>query len=934
MNPATYFSKLGPTRKQIVMVSVLLTVLAQIVSIFIGLSYLNNMNEIVREKRESNVSNQFYKNTLTKFGELNNLMQVLQTPDYIDFFKGFMNIRDDRTVASRKAELLQRMNGLQLPSGMVKRIYFIGSDVNQAALIKDTDNEIFTELPYLRMEMLENLHIDQIFLRDNNQLANYSRHDFEHLDRNTEADMNKESKAELNAFIDNIVNKPIITNGNINGVLIIMELNQDMFRSGLPDAYSGYFHFSIVNAKDESIWSSDGVKQPPTYNAFQPYCSHCIQTEKALKPYPYRIIYIQSSDSVPFSTKSVLFLFILLSCLTAFATCLISYYYAKKIVYPFLMLAKKLKDQSKSNELVFKYISNEWLRKGLDSLSLRNKLIVFFTISVIIPTISNGYLYSRVFNQAIQSQMKVAVNEVGDFMNVSILNRMNSMNLLMSQISVSQQLQQYLAKREVLDSLRLSEVQGTNSPVTLSMFPSWNEVQYFVLFDSSGQGIYSSIFPNNLDLFKIDTEDVKHSDGPNWISGYKDVYNHTTPALIQRIQHWRNGSLTSYYLMLVPRVSLFSEISPIESIVQISDLNGRQIYAFNPYSTEHLNRSALWSGQIPNTKWQLNIEFSIEDIVLKTRQYYYSFAFIIVLILAVSIVISYIITSFLLKPIELLKRTILMAGEGDFSRVISYNAKNEIGEIIRNYNEMIYRLNEMIRENMRITEENANNKLRENELISLKTQAELKMLQAQINPHFLYNTLEAINMRSKKDGNREISQIVGSLAEMFRYSVSNEVGKVPLAMELAHVENYISIQQIRYGGVFWVELDVPMHLKNIAVVKFILQPIVENCFKHGLSGFEEGGFIRITAEEKDALLYIEISDNGIGMDQETVAKVNDEIRNMKNNFGSHDNKGGIGLSNVYHRLHLCYKEQAAMRISSSPMKGTKVTVSFPAETYE
>ncbi|KRF42282.1 sensor histidine kinase [Paenibacillus sp. Soil787] len=923
-----YFNKLSPTRRNIIIVSVLLTLLAQIVLLTIGLSYVNNMNHSVQDKRETNVSNQFYKNTLTQFGELSNLMQLLQSPDFSDFFKSSMNVRDLTTVTQQKNDLLSKLNDLHLSTKMVRRIYFIGSDMNQLSFSKDTDRATLDELPNLRMDLLQENNMDQVFLKDNNRLTRYSPNDFEHLTMSNQLNINVERKAELSSFINGLNNKLVISNGNVNGVLIIMELNNDLFRSGLPDDYSDDYQFSILNHKDELVWSSaDPLVLADNHT--QTNCQTCVKLEKELNPYPYRVIFKQTSDFVLFSKKSIFSVFIALSCLTAFVTFLISYFYTKKIFYPYLMLTKKMQDQVRSDELILKYISDEWIKKGINSLSLRTKLIMIFSIAVIIPTLSDGFLYSRVLNQAVQNQMKETVHEVGEFMNVSIQNRMDFMNQLINQLSASRQLQEYLTTQQDLDALRSVAFRNIKSPINLSMFPGLNEVNYFVLFDSNGHSFYSSIFSNNPEMFNIEVDNLAERDAPYWISGYTDVFNHTTPAIIKRINYWHKGSITQSYLLLVPRDSFLTEVSPMESTVGIKDSQGKPIYSFQPFSTKQLN-SLLWSGLIPDTQWQLSIEYSYEDIVLKNSQYYYRLLLIIVLILILSIIISFIIASFLLKPVEMLKRTMRIVGKGDFSHMTSYSGNNEIGEIIRSHNDMVLRLNGVIHENMKIMEENATNKLRENELLSLKTQAELKMLQAQINPHFLYNTLEAINMRSMKNGNSEISLIVSSLAEMFRYSVSNGVGKVPLAMELNHVQNYMSIQQVRFGDQFKYELEVPEHLTHFAVVKFILQPIVENCLKHGLSGFEEGGVIRIKAFENDELLFIEVSDNGIGMDTDTVIRVNAEIqKSLDNHIGGYENKGGIGLSNVYHRLHLFYKEQVAMKVGSSPMKGTTVTISFP-----
>ncbi|MGO4272004.1 sensor histidine kinase, partial [Paenibacillus sp. TAF58] len=782
-----------------------------------------------------------------------------------------------------------------LSTKMVERIYFIGSDMNQLSFRKDTDHTTLTELPNLRMDLLQDNNMDQVFLKDNNRLTRYSQNDFEHLTMGNQLTINVERETELSSFINGLNNKLVISNGNVNGVLVIMVLNNDLFRSGLPDVYSDVYHFSILNHKDELVWSS-ADQQELAANNTQTNCPQCIKLEKELNPYPYRVIFKQTSDFVLFSKKSILSAFIALSCLTALVTFLISYFYTKKIFYPYLVLTKKMQDQARSDELILKNISDEWIKKGINALSLRTKLIMIFSIAVIIPTLSDGLLYSRVLNQAVQNQMKETVHEVGEFMNVSIQNRMDFMNQLINQLSVSRQLQEYLTTQQDL-SVAFRNIKST---INLSMFPGLNEANYFVLFDSNGQSLYSSIFSNNPEMFTIEKDDLADTDASYWISGYTDVFNHTTPAIIKRINYWHKGSIIQSYLLLVPRDSFLTEVIPMESTVGIKDSQGKPIYSFQPYSTEQLN-SLLWSDRIPDTQWQLSIEYSYDDIVLKNSQYYYRLLLIIVLILILSIIISFIIASFLLKPVEMLKRTMRIVGEGDFSQLMSYSGNNEIGEIIRSHNYMVLRLNSVIDENMKMMEENANNKLRENELLSLKAQAELKMLQAQINPHFLYNTLEAINMRSMKNGNSEISLIVGSLAQMFRYSVSNGVGKVPLEKELSHVQNYISIQQIRFGDQFTYELEVPEHLTHLAVVKFILQPIVENCLKHGLAGFEEGGIIRIKVLEKDGLMFIEVSDNGIGMDMDKVVRVNEEIqKSMDNQINGYENQGGIGLSNVYH----------------------------------
>jgi two-component system sensor histidine kinase YesM len=925
------FTKLSPTRRRIIVISVLLTLLAQVVIAFTGFAYVNNMNAIINEKSKSNVLDQFYKNTLTHLNEINNLFQLMQTPDFSSFFRGSMNVRNEKTVLIKQEELLSKMNMLQLSSKMVERIYFIGSDSNQKSFYKDTNNQQFMELSSIRMDLLQSIKMSSLFLRDYNRLTQYSPNDLQIVDEKNYSLMNIKSTEELKSFIHDLENKMIISNGNINGVLVIIQLNPEFFRTGLPPDHSPADQFSVLNSKHELIWSSIQNQIQPNAPLDNPLmiCKDCAQRIKELSPYPYSVLFMRNADFFQLKDSSYIVLITILSCVFIIITLLISIYYSKKFFDPYYILSSRMKAQTRTNELMLKSISDEWIKKGLNSLSLRNKLIILFSFIVIMPTITDGLLYAKFFNQTIQSQMKLSMNEIGKYTNVSFQNRISYLQNLTNQISVSQQLQEYLTTRQDLESPSTYTWISLDS-ISLSMFPGLNEVNYFVLFEPTGKSMYSSFFSNNLDIFTIDSDNLKKQNDPYWISEYKDVYGQTTIALLKRIHLFHNGKISENYLLIVPKLSFFDEISPSESKLKISDSNDNAIFAFDHLSIKPTSHIVKWSSPIPSTDWKLSIEFSNEEIIYKNRQYYYSFLFNILLMLILTIVIAFIISSFLIKPIEQLKRTMIIVGEGDFNHPVTYMGNNEIGEIIQSYNYMIQQLNGVIHENMKMIEENVSNKVRENELLSLKTEAEFKMLQAQINPHFLYNTLEAINMRSMKSGNSEISLIVGALAEMFRYSISIGPGTESLERELRHVQNYISIQQVRFKEQFKFEVDIPEHITQKQVAKFILQPIVENCLKHGLSGFDEGGLIRIYVFEFNNSITIEVSDNGIGMDKETVARVNLEIQTrVDQQLDYQQSQCGVGLRNVYQRLRLFYHEKARMTIQSSPMKGTTVSIYLP-----
>jgi two-component system sensor histidine kinase YesM len=307
--------------------------------------------------------------------------------------------------------------------------------------------------------------------------------------------------------------------------------------------------------------------------------------------------------------------------------------------------------------------------------------------------------------------------------------------------------------------------------------------------------------------------------------------------------------------------------------------------------------------------------------------YQEQFLLFMVIIFLMSTALAIVIANILVRPIRQLKEKMVAAGAGDFVERVDYDAHNEIGDIIKSYNRMIGQLDQTIRENLSIMEENAKNKIRENELLSMKTRAELHMLQAQINPHFLYNTLEAINMRSMQSGNQEISTIVGALADLFRYSVSKGADTVLLMNELNHAANYITIQQIRFGHSFEAEFDVPEELKDKRVLRFILQPILENAIKHGFAGWQYGGRIRIAASATEEEMRLTIGDNGVGMPKQALEHLRAEMEKGLGDWSG--DGGGIGLKNVYYRLKLFYKDRVSMAVGSELMKGTEITIAFP-----
>lgn len=207
-------------------------------------------------------------------------------------------------------------------------------------------------------------------------------------------------------------------------------------------------------------------------------------------------------------------------------------------------------------------------------------------------------------------------------------------------------------------------------------------------------------------------------------------------------------------------------------------------------------------------------------------------------------------------------------------------------------------------------------------------QAKMSQLQSQVNPHFLFNTLNTISRMARIEGAKETEILITNLSKLFRYTLQTDNIKVPLERELAVIEEYMYIQKVRYGKRVNIDIIIgnTIDINTILIPSFTLQPIVENSIIHGIEPKVEGGTIRIRIHKYKSKLIISIIDNGVGMDQDTL----NNILNKKSNKG---HLSGIGLSNVRARLSLLYKEYKFV-IKSKKGYGTLFVIKIPLEGHE
>ena len=206
-----------------------------------------------------------------------------------------------------------------------------------------------------------------------------------------------------------------------------------------------------------------------------------------------------------------------------------------------------------------------------------------------------------------------------------------------------------------------------------------------------------------------------------------------------------------------------------------------------------------------------------------------------------------------------------------------------------------------------------------------KRRSELEVLQSQINPHFLYNTLDSVIWMTEAGRYEEAIQMVTSLARLFRISLSRGKSIIPLADELEHARHYMNIQQIRYKNKFTTQINALPGTDGLYTMKLIVQPILENAIYHGMASAEDDGLITVTARREGEGLVIDVADNGLGMRPEVAASLLDEDRPEIRTSGS-----GIGVRNVHRRIRLTFGDRYGLTIFSEPDEGTTVRIRLPA----
>lgn len=335
----------------------------------------------------------------------------------------------------------------------------------------------------------------------------------------------------------------------------------------------------------------------------------------------------------------------------------------------------------------------------------------------------------------------------------------------------------------------------------------------------------------------------------------------------------------------------------------------------------YLSRKSDYSG------WQLVVSMPLHELRKPVANIRSTTLVVGLFTLVLAILLAYRFGKSITKPIQVLKSGMRETEKGNWATIPLPSHRDEIVELMVRYNVMVNRLSEAVDRVVQV-------ELSNSEIRMERQKAEFQSLQLQINPHFMYNTLETIICYATIQDSEEISEIVKALAYMLRYSVQTNLEEITVANELKHVLYYLVVLRHRIGREFEIDVAIkPEYLLHV-MVRLTLQPLVENVFQHAFpEGLEDYHFIRIDGGVEDGIFWISVEDNGSGMSETQLTQLQEKLSTNRLADAEIDEagkKGGIGVLNVHRRIQMVYGENYGLRIESMAEQGTKMIMVMPA----
>lgn len=313
------------------------------------------------------------------------------------------------------------------------------------------------------------------------------------------------------------------------------------------------------------------------------------------------------------------------------------------------------------------------------------------------------------------------------------------------------------------------------------------------------------------------------------------------------------------------------------------------------------------------TGWKLVSVTPVREFAVSLNQIRFFAVMVAIITILLILFGNVLISSRVTDPIRKLEKSIKYLEEGNLDKEVYIGGTHEVRHLGRTINSMVRQMRKLMDDMVREQEN--------------KRKSELDALQSQINPHFLYNTLDSVVWMVESERYPEAISMVTALASLFRISLSKGKNIITIRDEIAHAKYYLDIQKVRYKNKFSVQIDIDPAIEECCIIKLIVQPLLENAIYYGVEHMDGEGEIKIKGYESEGDIYIEVSDNGMGIPKEKIdLLLTDDQKARKR--GS-----GIGLVNINQRIKLYFKEQYGLKIESELDEGTTIIIHLPKIIY-
>ncbi|WP_370830680.1 sensor histidine kinase [Clostridium sp.] len=585
------------------------------------------------------------------------------------------------------------------------------------------------------------------------------------------------------------------------------------------------------------------------------------------------------------------------------------------------------------------------IKNIINNMKIRTKLIISYLSIVIVTVLIVGvYLTSRMNNIVVENAIKE-----GRYNNNSIKSRMEE--VLKLAINTSDMIYQddnlhSMLKREYYNYGQV--VSAYNEYTILSDY-----LKYYNEFNRVEMYVDNDTLLNATGIFKV-TDEIRGSSWYNkaiddkgiitWLYKRDETTGNYSLSLVRSINSISRGhigvlviSINPNYLANIVNDELYKTSILVDGKViysndlkvgEIADLGGSEAEASYYYEIneefnengDHLILNTFKLDKSFNNIFQVLVNVPVDIITMESNTVIKKGILIIGIVIMSSLIVILYFSKNFSDRINILRSEMHKVVKGNFNIKKSMDGNDEISEVYDDLYIMMESINKLI-------DEVYIRKIQQEKLMVKQKEAEFKMLANQINPHFLYNTLETIRMRAFCSGDRELASIVKKLGKIMRRNLEVSNKNVSFESELELVKNYLEIQGLRFKGKVEHEFNIEIDSKKYNILPLLLQPIVENAFVHGLEGTKEKGKIVVSAFEDLGYLLVEISDNGCGMSKERLEFINDNLGKTNKKENGHQS---IGMGNINERIKIFYGDEYGIHVFSELNVGTKVVLVLPA----